>query len=126
MILSYVFDSDYADDEAYEIYDGEDFDYEVDEEDIKDWYIWDYKKRLDLDLCNISELKDLLDEMDHNGEFSWDKALKKTYDEIKDYYKTEAMEWFIENNYIMTEDDYKSHLADMYNDDKWLREHEKD
>lgn len=95
--IYYVFDSDLVD-EKYEKFDGVDFSYDADIEDVKDWFIWDYKKRLDLDLCNSSEIKELLDEMDLVGEFDWNKALGKNYHSIRNYFKNEAMEWYVKEH----------------------------
>lgn len=120
MYLDYEFDSDYADNEEYEIYDGDNFVYKVDLEDIKDTLITDYLKRTDNEHITSTALIEVLDMLDYEQLINWFKILedKDNIEFFTNYYKNDAMRQFIEDNYIMTKEDYEAEEADRYNDDK--------
>ena len=130
MYLDYEFDSDYADSEDYERYNGDSFVYKVDLEDIKDTLITDYLKRTDNEHVTSTALIEVLDMLDHEQLINWFKILedKDNVEFFYDYYKNDAMRQFIEDNYIMTKEDYEAEEADRYNDEmaiaRWEKENE--
>ena len=121
--LDYVFDSDYAPNDLYDDYDGDDFDFEIDIDEAKEVIVDSYIKVIDAKDIKNNYFIELLDELEYEELINWDSIIKKNNDVLKDHFKKEAMEWFIENNYIMTREDYLSNEADKYNDEKWLEEH---
>lgn len=103
--IDYVFDSDYVVEEKFEKYDGREFTYELGIDEVKYFFAEDYIKRLQLD-ADEYDIVNLLDEMEYNGEFDWVKVLKKDYENIKEHYKREAMEWYAEQHDEDLADEY--------------------
>ena len=124
MILEYVFDSDYAPNEYYNEYDGDDFDYEIDVDEAKELIVDSYIELIGGKTVYDSDFIKILDELDDEELISWQKVIELNIECLEDHFKKDAMKWFVEQNYIMTEEDYEAEQADLYNDDKWLREHD--
>lgn len=121
----YEFDSDYAE-EKYAKFEGREFEYEIELEDAKDTLIWDYLKRSGNDHISTTPIIEVINMMDNEGIINWMSII---YDEdnmciLEEYYKYDAMKKFTEDNYFMTKEEYKSEMADRYNDERWCGEHE--
>lgn len=120
--IGYEFDSDYNDD--YEEYKGQKFFYEIGLQEAKETLAIKYLESTNNANCPLLPVVQVLDDLEGDGFFSWEKALLDldNASKLKEAYEYEAMGWFIEKHYIMTEDDYESNYADMYNDEIKLRE----
>lgn len=117
--LDYEFNSWY--DEDYEEYDGDEFKYKIGYEDAKDTICVELAKVIKCDNSQI--IYKTLEEL-HSWEcVDWDKIIENCEDLLRDHYEKEAMEWFIDEHYIETKEDYEWNKADAYNDEKWLEEH---
>lgn len=123
IVLDYEFDSWY--DEDYEEYDGDEFEYEIDIDEAKEIIVESYIDLVSGDKKNIVEFVKILNELHDEELIEWENIFDKDENQeyLKDHFKKDAMEWFVEQNYIMTKEDYEANQADAYNDDKWLREH---
>ena len=96
--LKYEFDSDY--DDRYRKYDGEEFVYKIDEEDVKYDILKPEIKKLELD-WNIYDLIDIFDNM-----CLWDVIFDEdTIEWLKDKYESDAMTWFKEQHLIEEEEE---------------------
>lgn len=76
----------------YRKFDGEKFVYKIDIEDVKYDIIKSEIKKLELDL-NTYDVIDIFDDM-----LLWNGLINE--EEIKNRYKADAMEWFMEENMI--------------------------
>ena len=123
MILEYVFDSDYAPNDLYDEYDGDDFEYEIDVDEAKELIVDSYIELIGGKTAYDTDFIKILDELDDEELISWQKVIELNIECLEDHFKKDAMEWFVEQNYIMTKEDYEAEQADLYNDEKWLEEH---
>lgn len=103
--LNYVFDSDYIEEKLYEDYDGEDFVYEVDTEEIKEFVSRLYMNILSRDSENEMIIKDFIDELEYEDLINWKDVIKSFDHEIKLNYMNEAMHDFIDKHKIYTDDE---------------------
>ena len=109
MKLKYEFDcgADYE----YIDYEGTEFIYEVDDDDIKYDIVKSEIKKLEMDI-NPFDLIDIFNDM-----LLWDNLIDE--DEIKSEYKNAAMSWFKDNH---KEEDHEAYEADAYNDERRCEE----
>lgn len=123
IVLDYEFDSWY--DEDYEEYDGEEFEYEVDIDEAKEFIVESYIDLVSGNKKNIVEFVKILNELHDEELIEWENIFDKDENQeyLKDHFEKEAMEWFIDEHHIVTKEEYEANQADAYNDDKWLREH---
>lgn len=102
--LWYRFDSSYVDEE-YENYDLVDFHYDVDIEDAKETICWELSKIIEREKGS-SIILEALDELDSWSCIDWFKIIESCDDLLEEYYKMDAMEYFAENHYELSKDDY--------------------
>ena len=65
----------------------------------------------------------IINELEDEELIDWNKMYNKNWDILKEHFEREAMEWFRDQHYIETKEDYEANQADAYNDEKWLEEH---
>ena len=113
MKITFEFDSDYVDDK-YSCYNGIEFVYEIDDEDIKYDLVACECKREEIEINKL----DVITIMDNL--YCWDSILENedTIDFIREKYMSEAMNWYADEHYIMSEEDYRAEEADNYNDER--------
>lgn len=104
--LWYQFDSSYVD-EDYEKYDFDEFHYDIDIDDAKDTIAYSLLKVIDeQEYCVSSVIVKTLDELDSWECLEWFNIIRNCEDILMEEYKMDAMEYFVENHYEMTKDDY--------------------
>jgi hypothetical protein len=104
--LWYQFDSSYVD-EGYEKYDFDEFHYDIDIDDAKDTIAYSLLKVIDeQEYCVSSVIVKALDELDSWECLEWFNIIRNCEDILMEEYKMDAMEYFAENHYEMTKDDY--------------------
>ena len=92
MKLKYKFESLYVND-RYEDYDGEEFEYEIDDNELKEYVAEQYAGLIKSN--NIDVVYDLLDELDYEERLlSWSKLIESYKADIEIDFTKEAMEWY--------------------------------
>lgn len=110
--LWYQFDSSYVD-EGYEKYDFDEFHYDIDIDEIKETLAYELFEIVKEDEeCSSNIILKTLNELDGWEVLDWFKVIKKAEDILKESYKQEAMDYFAENHYEMTKDDYESYRCE--------------
>lgn len=123
MKLYYEFDSDYVEDKYY-VYDGREFEYEIDDQDAKDFIAELYKSEIDTDWSGFMVILDLLDQLDNESWINWYELFEHFRDELTDKYIGDAMQWYADEHYIMTKQDYEDIQADYAYEESKLKEFE--
>ena len=108
--LWYEFESDYVDEEEYSQYDGDEFHYDIDYDDAKDQVAYGLSKIIESN--HYLDILDALNELDGEELFDWNLAIEKWEDELLDWWKTDAMDYFVENHHIFNQDDYNDLMID--------------
>jgi hypothetical protein len=123
MKLYYEFDSDYVEDKYY-VYDGREFEYEIDDQDAKDFIAECYKNELDETWSGFNTILSLLDQLDYEDWLNWGDLFEHFRDELTDKYIGDAMQWYADEHYIMTKQDYEDIQADYAYEESKLKEFE--
>ena len=111
--LWYEFDSKYADDEElYAQYDFDEFHYDIDIDEVKEEISYWVAKITDNETHSLSIL-DALNELDQEKLVNWFTIIEGWEDELVEHYEDKAMEQFIKDHYIYTEDDHNDLLIDL-------------
>ncbi len=103
--LWYQFNSRFAEEEGWEKYDFDEFHYDIDIDEVKETIADELMKIIGRDNQSSLVLLEIIDELDGWEVLDWFNLIKKAEDILKDYYETDAMEYFIENRYEATRDD---------------------
>lgn len=93
MKLYYVFDSDYVEEE-FEIYDGDEFVYEIQDEEAKEYIAELYKNQLEAEWSAFSIIFEMLDQLDNEGWINWLELFDHFYDELRENFIGDAMDWY--------------------------------
>lgn len=115
--LYYAFNCRYTTKSEYFKYDGDEFPYSIDYDEAKNVIMENYVDIIKVDRSNIEDFIKLVEELDGEELITWEKIFEINKDVLEEYFEHEAMEWFMENHYVETKEDYRSNEADMVNDD---------
>lgn len=116
--LYYRFDSRCTVKSEYFKYDGDEFCFPIDIDEAKNVIMENYVDIINVNRSNIEDFIKLIEELDGEEIISWEKIFESNKDFLEEYFEHEAMEWFMENHYVETKEDYRSNEADMDNDDR--------
>lgn len=103
--LWYQFNSRFAEEEGWEKYDFDEFHYDIDIDEVKETIADELMKIIGRDNQSSLVLLEVIDELDDWEVLDWFNVIKKAEDILKDYYETDAMEYFIDNRQEATRDD---------------------
>lgn len=111
--LWYEFDSKYADEEElYAQYDFDEFHYDIDIDEVKEEISYWVAEITDNETHSLSIL-DALNELDQEELVNWFTIIEGWEDELVEHYEDKAMEQFIKDHHIYTEDDHNDLLIDL-------------
>ena len=102
--LWYQFDSSYVD-EGYEKYDFDEFHYDIYIEEVKETIADELMKIIDRVNMSSLGLLDAINELDSWEVLDWFNLIRKAEDILMDYYRMDAMQYFVDNRYEATRDD---------------------
>lgn len=103
--LWYQFNSRFAEEEGWEKYDFDEFHYDIDIDEVKETIADELMKIIGRDNQSSLVLLEVIDELNGWEVLDWFNVIKKAEDILKDYYETDAMEYFIDNRQEATRDD---------------------
>ena len=102
--LWYQFNSSYVD-EGYEKYDFDEFHYDIDIDEVKETIADELMKIIDRVNMSSLGLLDAINELDSWEVLDWFNLIRKAEDILMDYYRMDAMQYFVDNRYEATRDD---------------------
>lgn len=91
MKIKYKFNSFWVSDK-YEDYDEEEFEYEIDDNELKTYVAESYADLIKNQ--DVNTVYDLLDELDYEEKLSWDKLIESYKTDIEIDFTKKAMEWY--------------------------------
>lgn len=121
--IDYNFNSDYFVEDEYQEYDGVGFEYKIDVDEAKEVIVESYIELVNGNGIDCYHFVKIINELEDEELIDWNKMYNKNWDILKEHFERKAMEWFRDQHYIETKEDYEANQADAYNDEKWLEEH---